>query len=150
MQSCTEMVHPHRQCGEEGATAPLQPQEAEILSCHLKLSQNFTDAQLRASCRAVSPPGMATAPPTTAGLSRGWCFRHNASPGANYLSFRTPRAPDVTGRPKRSKGQQPPEPLPVHPATIQKARTLQVHQSWDRETENSFYLKAIRLLNSHH
>jgi hypothetical protein len=25
----SEMVHPHRQCGEEGATAPLQPQEAE-------------------------------------------------------------------------------------------------------------------------
>ena len=25
----TEMVHPHRQCGKEGATAPLQPQEAE-------------------------------------------------------------------------------------------------------------------------
>jgi hypothetical protein len=23
------MVHPHRQCGEEGVTAPLQPQEAE-------------------------------------------------------------------------------------------------------------------------
>jgi hypothetical protein len=22
------MVHPHRQCGEEGATVPLQPQEA--------------------------------------------------------------------------------------------------------------------------
>ena len=25
----TELVHPHRQRGEEGATAPLQPQEAE-------------------------------------------------------------------------------------------------------------------------
>ena len=25
----TEMVHPNRQCDEEGATAPLQPQEAE-------------------------------------------------------------------------------------------------------------------------
>ena len=25
----TEMVHPHRQCGEEGATVPCQPQEAE-------------------------------------------------------------------------------------------------------------------------
>ena len=25
----TEMVHPHRQCGEEGAAAPLQPQETE-------------------------------------------------------------------------------------------------------------------------
>jgi hypothetical protein len=25
----TEMVHSHKQCGKEGATAPLQPQEAE-------------------------------------------------------------------------------------------------------------------------
>ena len=33
---------------------------------------------------------------------------------------------------------QPPEPLPVHPATIQKARSVQVHQSWDRETEKLF------------
>ena len=33
--------------------------------------QAFTDAQLRASCRAVSPPGTATAPPTTTRLSRG-------------------------------------------------------------------------------
>ena len=31
----------------------------------------FTGAQSRASCRAVSPPGTATALPTTAGLSRG-------------------------------------------------------------------------------
>ena len=29
------MVHPHRQCGEEGATVPLQPQEAKRnLACH--------------------------------------------------------------------------------------------------------------------
>ena len=32
-------------------------------------------------------------------------------------------------------GQQPPEPLPVHHATIQKVRSVQVHQSWDQETE---------------
>ena len=34
-------------------------------------TQTFTDAQLRASCWAVSPPGTATAPPTTVRLSRG-------------------------------------------------------------------------------
>ena len=27
---------------------------------------------------------------------------HNASPGANYVPSRTPTAPDVTGRPKKS------------------------------------------------
>jgi hypothetical protein len=31
----------------------------------------FTDAQSRASCQSVSPPGTATAPPTNAKLSRG-------------------------------------------------------------------------------
>ncbi|CDQ56120.1 unnamed protein product [Oncorhynchus mykiss] len=36
---------------------------------------------------------------------------------------------------KDHQGQQPPEPLPVHPAIIQKVRSVQVHQSWDRETE---------------
>jgi hypothetical protein len=36
---------------------------------------------------------------------------------------------------KDHQGHQPPEPLPVHTATIQKARSVQVHQSWDRETE---------------
>ena len=30
-----------------------------------------------------------------------------------------------------------PRPLPVHTATIQKARPVQVHQSWDRETEKT-------------
>jgi hypothetical protein len=38
--------------------------------------------------------------------------------------------------------------LPLHLATIQKVRSVQVHQSWDRETEK--YLKTIRLLTSHH
>ena len=36
---------------------------------------------------------------------------------------------------KDHQGQQPPEPLTVHPAIIQKARSVQVHQSRDRETE---------------
>ena len=36
---------------------------------------------------------------------------------------------------KDYQGHQPPEPLPVHPAIIQKARSVQVHQSRDRETE---------------
>uniref|UniRef100_A0AAZ3PK82 SAM domain-containing protein n=1 Tax=Oncorhynchus tshawytscha TaxID=74940 RepID=A0AAZ3PK82_ONCTS len=65
------------------------------MACHLKPSQTFTDAQSRASCRAVSPPGTATAPPSTARLSRGWCGLHSASPGANYLPSKTPTAPDA-------------------------------------------------------
>ncbi|CDQ61102.1 unnamed protein product [Oncorhynchus mykiss] len=33
---------------------------------------------------------MATAPPQTAWLSRGWCGLHTASPGENYMPSRTP------------------------------------------------------------
>jgi hypothetical protein len=75
-----------------------------LKTCDLspKPSQTFTDAQLRASCQAVSPPGTATAPPTTARLSRRWCGLHNVPPGANYLFSRTHTAPDVTGRLKIS------------------------------------------------
>jgi hypothetical protein len=36
---------------------------------------------------------------------------------------------------KDHQGQQPPEPLPVHTTIIQKARSVQVYQSWDREIE---------------
>jgi hypothetical protein len=68
-------------CGEEGATASLQPQEAEFFfACHRKPLLTFTGAQSRASCWAVSLP-TATAPPTTTGLSRGWCGLHNTSRG---------------------------------------------------------------------
>jgi hypothetical protein len=64
--------------------------------------KTFTDAQLRASRRAVSPPTTATTPPATSGLSKGWCGLPNASPGANDLPSRTPTAHNVTGRLKRS------------------------------------------------
>ena len=36
---------------------------------------------------------------------------------------------------KDNQGQQPPEPLPVHTAIIQKVRSVQVHKRWDREIE---------------
>ena len=123
------MLHTNRQCGEEGTTAPLQPQED--LTCHLTPSQTFIDAQLRASCRAVTLPGMATALPTTTRLSRGWCGLHNASLG------------QTTCPPGHLYHEQPPKPLPVHPTTIQKARSVQVHQSLDRETEKQL-LSQVR------
>ncbi|XP_052367344.1 uncharacterized protein LOC118374024 isoform X2 [Oncorhynchus keta] len=68
-----------------------------------KFGLAFTDAQLRASCWAVSPPGTATALTATTGLFRGWCGLPNASPGSICLASTTPTAPDVTGRPKRSR-----------------------------------------------
>jgi hypothetical protein len=48
---------------------------------------------------------------------------------------------------KDHQGQQPPEPLPVHPAIIQKARCI---KAGTERLKNSFYRKAIRLKNSHH
>ena len=82
------MVHPHRQCGEEGATAPL-------LQMHI-LSGCITAWY-----------GKCTA------LNRNALHRDQ----------------------KDHQDQQPPAPLPVHSATIQKAMSVQVHQSCDRETE---------------
>jgi hypothetical protein len=44
----------------------------------------------------------------------------------------------------------PRTPFPVHPTIIQKARSEQVHQSWNERLKNTFYVKAIRVLNSHY
>ena len=45
---------------------------------------------------------------------------------------------------KDHQGHQPPKPLPVHPAIIQKARSVKVHQSWDRETEKQFLSQCLQ------
>ena len=80
----------------------------------------------------VSLPGTATAPPATAGLSRGWCGLRNASPEGKLPALQDTYS---TRCQEDHQGQQPFEPLPVHAAIIQKARSVQVYQSWDRETE---------------
>ena len=106
------------------------------MACHLKHSQTFTDAQSRASCRAVSPPGKATAPPQPQASPEGSavCTTHHRGqttcPPGHLLHPMSQKGQ------KDNQGQQPPEPLPVHPAIIQKARSVQVHQSWGGETEN--------------
>jgi hypothetical protein len=85
------------------------------LTWHLKPSQTFTDTQLRASCRAVSLPGTAIAPPATAWNSRGWCSLPNASLGANVLHhvghLHHPKSQEGQ---EDNQGQQPAEPLPIH------------------------------------
>jgi hypothetical protein len=67
---------------------------------------------------------MATAQPTTAGLSRGWYGLPNTSSAAKYMPSRTPTLPDVTGRQKEYQEQQPSKSLPVHHAIIQSARLI--------------------------
>ena len=139
----------HALTHDEGATAPLQPQEAKENWLRTLNPPTFTDAQLRASGWAVSPPATATAQPPTLRLSRGWCGLTNASPGANYLPSRTPTAAGVTGRPKRSS----------RTTTTTRAIACSPHYHPEGEVrncagterlKNSFYLNAIRLLNSHH
>ena len=59
----------------------------ECVAAHALAPKTLTNF-IHPSCRAVSPlgtanapPGMETAPPATAGHSRGWCGLPNASPG---------------------------------------------------------------------
>uniref|UniRef100_A0AAZ3RNQ1 SH2 domain-containing protein n=1 Tax=Oncorhynchus tshawytscha TaxID=74940 RepID=A0AAZ3RNQ1_ONCTS len=86
------MVHQHRQSSEEGA-----PNLTNFYRCTI-------ESILLGCTTALNHKALYT------------------SPGANYLPSMTPTAPDVTGKPKYHQGQQPPEPLPVHPAIIHKAR----------------------------
>jgi hypothetical protein len=101
----------------------------------------------RCTIESILSGGTATAPPSTARLSRGWSGLYTASPGTNYLPSRHPMSQEGQ---KDHQGQQPPKPRPVHPATIQEARSVQVHQAGTERLKNSFYLNAIRLLNSNH
>ena len=119
------------------------------LACHLKHSQTFRDAQLRASC-------ITTWYGNCSALN---CKAHQtvvrsakASPGANYLPSRTPTAPNITGSPKRSSRTT---------TTQATACSLRYHPEGEVSTgasgvvgterlKNSFYLKAIRLLDSDH
>jgi hypothetical protein len=95
-------------------------------------------------------PGTATAPPSTARLSRGWCSLHNTSPGSNYLPSRTPTAPDVTGRTKINKDNNHPSHCMITPLPFRWRDQYSCIKAGTERLKNSFYLKAIRMLNSHH
>ena len=119
---------PPTQSGEEGNASSTSGGWRNV-ALLLRHSQTLTDAQLRASSQAVSLPGTATA-----WLSRGWCGLPNASPGAHCLPSRTP-----TGRPKRPKNIKDINHLNhslFTPLSSRRWGTVQLHQSWDRETEN--------------
>jgi hypothetical protein len=98
------------------------------------LTNIFTDAELRESCQDVSPPGMATAPPTTAGLA-----------------FRTPTVPNVTGSPKRPSRTTTTRATACSPLYYPECEvSTGASKLGPERLKNSFYLKAIRLINSHH
>jgi hypothetical protein len=105
---------------------------------------------LRASCRAVSPPGAATALPTTAGLFRGWCGLHNTSPGANYLPSRTLYSTRCHRKAEKIvKDNNHPSHCLFTPLPSRKEGQCRCIKA-GTEKLLSLYLKAIRLLNSHH
>ena len=139
----TEMVHPHKWCCEEGTTVPLQPQEAEEIwlvtqnpdkrlqmhnwehpvGLNHSLVQKLHRPQPQGSPEGgavctTHHRGQTTCPP--------WHLQHPMSQGGQ----------------QDNQGQQPPEPLPVHTATIQKARSVQMHQSGDRETEKTLIFQG--------
>jgi hypothetical protein len=87
---------------------------------------------------------METAPPTTAGLSRGWCGLHSASPGANYLPSRTPTAPYVTRMPKRSsiKDNNHPSHCLFTPLPSRRRGQYMCIKAWTERLKNCFYLSS--------
>ena len=99
------------------------------MACHLNHSQTFTEHPVGLYHRVVrqlhrpqgSPEGSAVC--TTHHWGQTMC-----PPG----HLHHPMSPEGQ---KDNQGQQPPEPVPVHPTIIQKARSVQVHQSWAQETE---------------
>ena len=130
------MDHSHRQCGEEGATEPLQPQEAEeiwlvtksthkLLQMHNRAHPGGLYHRLVRQLHRQQPQG---SPEGGAVCSTYYRGQSTSPPG--HLQH-----PMSQVGQKDHQGHQPPEPLPVHPVIIQKARSVQVHQSWDRETE---------------
>jgi hypothetical protein len=112
------MVHSHRHCGEEGETAPLQPKEAEeiclVTQNHDKLLQMHNrERPVRLYHSLV---GQLHRPQLQGSLEGGAvCTMYH-------------RGRSQEGQ-KDHQGQQPTEPLPVHTVTIQKAKSVQVHQS---------------------
>ena len=132
------MVHPHRQRGE-GAAVPLQPQEADKIQLVTKNTHFY-----RCTIESILS-GCITA-------CYGNCSAHNRKAlqrlvrsAHRITAGKLPALQDTYTTRCHRKAKKI-----IKDNIIQKARSVQVHQSWDRETENSFYLKAIRLLNSHH
>jgi hypothetical protein len=124
--SLTNWNGPHRQCSEEDATVPLKPQESEeiwlgtynphkccIIWEHPVGLYHHLIQQLHRPQPQGSPEGGAVCPTHPRG-----------KPTCPTGHLQHPISQEGQ---KDHQGQQPPEPLPVHPTIIQKARSEQVH-----------------------
>ena len=113
----------------------INPRRLKKFGLAPKTLTNFYRCTFRASCRAVTPPGTATAQPANAGLSKRVLPGHLQHPMSQEVQ-------------KDHQGHQKPEPRPVHQAIIQKAKSVQVHQSWDRETEKQLLPQDRQIVKS--
>ena len=96
------MVHPHRQCGEKGQQRLFNLRRLKKCFFAPKTFPNLYRCTIESILSGCITTWYATAPPSIAELSRGWCGLPNTSSGENYLPSKTHTAPNVTGRPKRS------------------------------------------------
>jgi hypothetical protein len=86
---------------------------------------------------------MATAPPTTAGSAQ-------LLSGSKLPALQDTYSTRCHRKAKKIKDNNHPSHCLFILLTIQKARSVHVHQAGTERLKNSFYLKAIRLLNSHY
>jgi hypothetical protein len=113
------------------------------LSWTLRPSQTFTEAQLRASCLSGWYGNCTTR------NRRVVCPKHHQGHTVGFPGhLKHQMSQEIQ---KDHQGHQPPEPWPVLPAIIQKSRSIQVHQSWDRESEKQLLSQVHQTVkNSHH
>ena len=128
----TEIIHPQTVWWRRHNSASSTSGGWRNWPWHLKPSQTFTDTQLR-----VSLPGTATAPQ---GSPEGVavCPTHHRG--------RLPALQDTytTRRHRKAKNIIKDN---NHPGHCQKARSIQVHQSWDQETEKQLQSFIFPLFN---
>ena len=128
------MVHPHRQRGEEGATVPLQPQEAEeswlvtknsnFYRCTIESILSVFTTAWYANCSDHNRKDLQRVVRSAQGITEGKlpALKDNYSTRCHRKAKRSSRTTTT-----RSTA--------CSTAIIQKAKSVQVHQSWDRETE---------------
>ena len=141
------MVHPHRQHGEEGATAPLQPQEAEEMWRVTKNTHNVL--QMHKSILSVC---------ITAWY--GNCSAHNrkalqrvvrSAPGGKLPALQDTYTTQCHRKAKNIiKDNNHPSHCLFTPLSSRRRGHYRCIKAGAERLKNSFYLKAIRLLNSHH
>uniref|UniRef100_A0A8K9V2X2 Reverse transcriptase domain-containing protein n=1 Tax=Oncorhynchus mykiss TaxID=8022 RepID=A0A8K9V2X2_ONCMY len=142
----TEIVHPHRQRCEEGAAAPLQPQEAEEI-CLVTKSTHKPHKLLQIIESILS--GCITA-------WYGNCSAHNRKDlqrvvrsAQRITGGKLPALQDTYTTSMSQEGHKDHQGLFTLLSSRRRGQYRYIKAVTER-LKNSFYLKAIRLLNSHH